>query len=104
MADRSPGDLNMNSMIRGGFTALSLMAGFAQMAHAATYGTRQQPLATGGNPQGTTNVQTDRTYAIQNPMAPGANERIGAGSVQTPTRKTPLQSGNDFNWLEGGGG
>jgi hypothetical protein len=94
----------MNTMIRGGFTALSLLVGFAQMADAATFGTPQQPSAKGGNPQDTTNVQTDRTYAIQNPMAPGANARIGVGSVPTPTRKTPAQSGNDFNWLEGGGG
>jgi hypothetical protein len=93
----------MNVMIRGALVALSLAGGVVPMAYAG-YGTPQQPAATQEITQDTTTVPASRRYAGQSPMALGASDRPAIGNTRMPTRKAPIQSGNDFNFLEGGGG
>jgi hypothetical protein len=91
-------------MIRSVFAALSLTIGVVQMAQAAAYSTPNQPAAAQPAPGRTTNVPANRIYAGQSTMAIGAVDHAGDMSPPASTRKATTQSGNEFNWLGGGGG
>lgn len=92
----------MNAMIRGCMTALSLTFGAIQWANAARYDTPQKPTESRHLPQDAPATQTARAFEIQPSI--GASDPVGAGSRAMPTAMRPLQSGNDFNFIGGGGG
>jgi hypothetical protein len=94
----------MNVIIRGGLVALSLAAGVVQLANAAAYSTSQEPAVNQPVPQDAASVPAGRAYAGQPVVTPGTSDRAGAGSMRMPGRAATIQSGNDFNFMEGGGG
>lgn len=94
----------MNAMTRSGLAAVSLAVGVVQMVHAAAYNAPQQPVASQQVPQDTKTVQSERVFAGRSPMAPLPNDRFGGGAIQKPNSLRALNSGNDYNWLAGGGG
>jgi hypothetical protein len=94
----------MNARIRAGFVALSLTVGAVHVADAAAYSTQQQPGVTQPAPEGTTNAPVGRTYAAQHAVTPGANDRAGSGAIRKPGLPSTYGSGNDFNFMNGGGG
>jgi len=92
-----------NVMIRSVFVALSLTTGAVQIAY-ATQSRPHQPIAGRQTPQSTASVPTNRIYAGQSSMAIGAVGHAGTLSPSSSTGKGTIQSGNNFNWLGGGGG
>ncbi len=42
-------------------------------------------------------------YAARPPIGVGANGRVGGFDRPMPPHPAPQQSGNDFNFMEGGG-
>ncbi len=93
-----------NVIIRSGLVALSLTIGVLRMAEAATYSPPQQPVAGQQIPQRLTGVPAGRTYASQSSIAIGADDRIGNMNTPALTHNSTVQTGNNFNWLGGGGG
>jgi len=94
----------MNAIIRGGLVALSLAVGVVQLANAAANITSQEPTANQPVPQNAPGVPAGRTYAGQAVATPGLSDRSSAGSMRMPSRAATIQSGNDFNFMQGGGG
>jgi hypothetical protein len=90
----------MNVIIRGALIALGLITGAAQMANAAG-SVVQQPDATQPVSSDTRTAQMDRPYSGQ---ISGVNDRTRAAPMRTPGHNSTIQSGNDFNFMQGGGG
>ena len=93
-----------SALIRCGFAALSLAIGVTRLAHAATYN-MPQPTAADRQPSSpTVGGSVDRVYASQSGTPMGTDGHTGSMGVPAPTHKETVRSGNDFNWLAGGGG
>ncbi|HYZ25051.1 MAG TPA: hypothetical protein VE690_23150 [Rhodopila sp.] len=72
-------------------------------AHAAAYNTPQPPAAM-RPPPAVAPAQPSNTFAAQSTPAPDPTGRLGTGPTPLHAPKVQIQSGNDFNWLQGGGG
>ena len=93
----------MNAMIRYGLLALAMATSGGAWAHAATQDTSERTAAIQHLSNGMGVAKHDRTYAGTFPdleAQPGNTAEVRPLSAV----HAPIQSGNAFNWMEGGGG
>jgi hypothetical protein len=64
----------------------------------------QQPTTIPQGRLSTGSAETNRDLAAQNQIVPNANDRVGTPITIVPTPRPRMNSGNDFNFMGGGGG
>ena len=95
----------MNAWTRGCLAALSLIAASAPMTWAATENPRPGHTASLSAPQDTRGIGGEMALAAGSRLSPNADRLAGAaGGMAASASRLPVQGGNNFNWLGGGGG